>query len=78
MLPDPLTPPDSPEPELDPGNPAPDAPLPGAPEEIHDLATPEGDNERPTNAPLTGGVPTPVRPRGDQPHTDEPLYPTAY
>jgi len=44
----------------------------------NDLATPEGDNERPRDEPLSGGVPTPTRPRGDEPHTDEPLYPTAY
>jgi modulator of FtsH protease len=58
MLPDPFTPPDAPEPELDPDNTAPDAPLPDAPEDVHDLATPEGDNERPPSEPLTGGVPT--------------------
>jgi hypothetical protein len=39
------------------------------------LATPEGDNEYLPSQPLTSTVPTPERPRGDEPHTDEPLRP---
>jgi hypothetical protein len=39
------------------------------------LATPEGDNESLPNQPLSPAEPTPLRPRGDQPHTVEPLYP---
>jgi hypothetical protein len=40
------------------------------------LATPEGDNEQSPDQPLHPNEPTPERPRGDQPHTTEPLYPT--
>jgi hypothetical protein len=39
------------------------------------LATPEGDNEYTPGEPLTPSAPVPERPRGDQPHTVEPLYP---
>jgi hypothetical protein len=39
------------------------------------LATPEGDNEYAPDQPLTPTAPVPERPRGDEPHTDEPLYP---
>ncbi len=39
------------------------------------LATPEGDNEFRPGQPLPPIEPTPLRPRGDQPHSDEPLYP---
>lgn len=42
-----------------------------------DLTTPEGDNERLPDEPLTTALPTPIRPRGDQPHTTEPLYPAS-
>jgi hypothetical protein len=39
------------------------------------LATPEGDNESLPGQPLPADEPTPERPRGDQPHSTEPLYP---
>jgi hypothetical protein len=39
------------------------------------LATPEGDNEQLPETPLTPNEPVPERPRGDQPHSVEPLYP---
>lgn len=39
------------------------------------LATPEGDNEYTPEQPLTPVAPTPERPRGDEPHSSEPLYP---
>jgi hypothetical protein len=41
------------------------------------LATPEGDNEQPPDVPLSPAEPAPERPRGDQPHSVEPLYPAA-
>jgi len=39
------------------------------------IATPEGDNEYAPDQPLTPTPPTPDRPRGDNPHSIEPLYP---
>jgi hypothetical protein len=39
------------------------------------LATPEGDNEYLPHQPLPSDEPTPERPRGDDPHSVEPLYP---
>jgi hypothetical protein len=39
------------------------------------IATPEGDNEYAPDQPLIPAAPTPERPRGDDPHTIEPLYP---
>jgi hypothetical protein len=39
------------------------------------LATPEGDNEYAPDQPLTPSAPVPERPRGDDPHSAEPLYP---
>lgn len=38
------------------------------------LATPEGDNEHRPEQPLKGpSTPTPERPRGNEPHYDQPL-----
>jgi hypothetical protein len=38
------------------------------------LATPEGDNEDPLNQPLDpASEPAPERPRGNEPHYDQPL-----
>jgi hypothetical protein len=37
------------------------------------VATPEGDNEQLPDQPLTGNMPTPERPRGDEPHSTMPL-----
>jgi hypothetical protein len=39
------------------------------------VATPEGDNEYAPEQPLSPAAPTPERLRGDDPHTNEPLYP---
>jgi hypothetical protein len=39
------------------------------------IATPEGDNEYAPDQPLSPGEPVPERPRGDEPHSTEPLYP---
>lgn len=39
------------------------------------LATPEGDNEDLPSEPLSGTEPVPLRPRGDEPHSSEPLRP---
>jgi hypothetical protein len=39
------------------------------------IATPEGDNELLPDQPLTEAEPAPERPRGDEPHSVEPLYP---
>jgi hypothetical protein len=39
------------------------------------LSTPEGDNEYLPDEPLPVAEPTPERPRGDEPHSTEPLYP---
>ncbi len=41
------------------------------------LATPEGDNELAPEEPLQPDPPAPVRPRGDEPHSVEPLYPVS-
>jgi hypothetical protein len=45
------------------------------PDELPDtLATPEGDDEDPPNQPLDPAtIPTPERPRGNEPHSEEPL-----
>ncbi len=43
--------------------------------EPNTLATPEGDNDLPPDQPLNPDPPAPERPRGDQPHSTEPLYP---
>jgi len=60
----------------DPLDPSPD-PLdsPDSPEdnEPDTLATPEGDNEELPDEPLSADEPAPERPRGDEPHTSEPL-----
>jgi hypothetical protein len=37
------------------------------------VATPEGDNEDLPGEPLSGTEPVPIRPRGDEPHSVEPL-----
>ncbi len=37
------------------------------------LATPEGGNERLPDEPLTPDEPVVERPRGDEPHTSQPL-----
>jgi hypothetical protein len=37
------------------------------------IATPEGDNEQPPDQPLSPDEPAPERPRGDEPHSVEPL-----
>lgn len=37
------------------------------------LATPEGDNEHTFDRPLDPEEPTPERPRGNEPHFDQPL-----
>ena len=50
----------------------PDSPEDNEPDTI---ATPEGDNEGAPDQPLWPDPPVPERPRGDQPHTQEPLYP---
>jgi hypothetical protein len=39
------------------------------------IATPEGDNESAPGQPLSPTPPIPERPRGDDPHSSEPLYP---
>jgi len=39
------------------------------------LSTPEGDNETLPGQPLVPGGPAPERPRGEGPHSEEPLYP---
>jgi hypothetical protein len=51
---------------------APNSPEDNEPETI---ATPEGDNEYLPDQPLTSDAPIPERPRGDEPHSDEPLRP---
>jgi hypothetical protein len=66
-MPGPLTP-DSPEQDA----PQPDPPTPDGP---GTLATPEGDNEYAADQPLSPNAPELLRPRGDEPHTVEPLYP---
>jgi hypothetical protein len=40
------------------------------------IATPEGDNEYAPDQPLTGDNLTITRPRGDEPHSEEPLHST--
>lgn len=50
----------------------PDSPEDNEPDTI---ATPEGDNEYAPDQPLPLNEPVPERPRGDQPHSTEPLYP---
>ena len=37
------------------------------------VATPEGDNECPPDQPLCRTPPTPERPRGNEPHYNQPL-----
>jgi len=39
------------------------------------IATPEGDSEYAPDQPLPPDEPVPERPRGDEPHSSEPLYP---
>ena len=40
------------------------------------VATPEGDNEYRPDQPLPGSaVPTPERPRGNEPHPEQPIRP---
>jgi hypothetical protein len=39
------------------------------------IATPEGDNEYAPDQPLAPDASVPERPRGDKPHSEEPLYP---
>lgn len=41
--------------------------------EPNTIATPEGDNEHRADQPLSGNPPTPERPRGNEPHYDQPL-----
>ena len=41
--------------------------------EPNTIATPEGDLEFPPDQPLSPNEPTPTRPRGDEPHSIEPL-----
>ena len=52
-----------------------------APVEPETIATPEGDNETLPDEPLMGDEPGIEngleRPRGDQPHSEEPLYPAS-
>ena len=57
-------------------DPAPDAlDSPDSPEdnEPDTLAMPEGDNEGLPDEPLSPDGPVPERPRGDEPHTSQPL-----
>ena len=37
------------------------------------LATPEGDNEELPDQPLSPDEPTPERPRGNEPHPEQPI-----
>lgn len=39
------------------------------------IATPEGDNEDLPGEPLTSDVPVVERPRGNEPHPEQPLRP---
>ena len=39
------------------------------------VATPEGDNEYAPDQPLSPSAPTPERPRGNEPHPSQPIYP---
>lgn len=61
-------------------------PYPTGPAEVPDtvsdslpstVATPEGDNEYAPDQPLPGpsGMPTPERPRGNEPHPVQPIRP---
>ena len=50
----------------------PDSPEDNEPDTV---ATPEGDNEYAPDQPLTPAAPVPERPRGNEPHDVEPLYP---
>jgi hypothetical protein len=44
------------------------------PEEVPDtIATPEGDNEFAADEPLVGDDVTVTRPRGDAPHSEQPI-----
>ena len=54
---------------------SPDSPENNKPEdnEPNAIATPEGDLELPPDQPLSPNEPTPTRPRGDEPHSIEPL-----
>jgi hypothetical protein len=45
------------------------------PNEPDNIATPEGDNEYAPDQPLSPDPPAIERPRGDEPHSKEPLYP---
>jgi hypothetical protein len=49
---------------------SPERPMDNEPDAI---ATPEGDNEFAPDQPLTPSVPPIQRPRGDEPHSTEPL-----
>jgi hypothetical protein len=58
--------------------PSSDIPPTGPPDSVPEnepdaLATPEGDNEDPLSAPLDPSAPTPERPRGNEPHFEQPL-----
>lgn len=60
-------------------------PYPTGPTEVPDsvpdqrsdaIATPEGDNEYMPDQPLTAGTePVPTRPRGNEPHPEQPIRP---
>ena len=50
----------------------PDSPEDNEPDTV---ATPEGDNEYAPDQPLSPSEPVLERPRGDEPHSSEPLYP---
>lgn len=41
----------------------------------HTIATPEGDNEYLPDQPLPSSAPTPERPRGNEPHPQQPIRP---
>jgi hypothetical protein len=49
---------------------SPDSPKDNEPDTV---ATPEGDNEYAPGEPLIADAPVPERPRGDEPHSIEPL-----
>ena len=50
---------------------------PDAPNETRPttVATPEGDNEYAPDQPLTSSTPMPERPRGNEPHPQQPIRP---
>lgn len=50
----------------------PDSPADNGPDTV---ATPEGDNEYAPDQPLQPSNPTPERPRGNEPHPQQPIYP---